>query len=327
MEKYIIFTNKIRCKKCGDIIESTWVHDFKQCKCGAVAVDGGHVYMKRLGNVEDWEELSEWELKNKNKEMNVDKVFDRIFGRQEKFAKQHIGWDDIVKEYCKIPFDMLVDLYCENDGNRDTFSCIDYEGFTDFYEYTSKEVPFHNFLICLYRHLRNVFDTYETLRNPSSFCDYDVIYPIDDVYALQSYEEYKDDMYRFIKDNWDKIVNGEMIDPISEYKLSINTNPFAWMYNTKLVNLSLDEEGKIKPIKKFLDKVYEDSYLKLLEDMEKVINKYRGKIVIAISGDKVYTGRFETCKVAPNWELTLVDWDGCRVTIDDEFAHYFIFRK
>ena len=60
MEKYIIFTNKIRCKKCGDIIESTWVHDFKQCKCGAVAVDGGHEYMKRLGNVEDWEELSEW---------------------------------------------------------------------------------------------------------------------------------------------------------------------------------------------------------------------------------------------------------------------------
>ena len=61
MKKYIIFTNKIRCKKCGDIIESTWVHDFKQCKCGAVAVDGGHEYMKRLGNVEDWEELSEWQ--------------------------------------------------------------------------------------------------------------------------------------------------------------------------------------------------------------------------------------------------------------------------
>ena len=41
MEK--IITNKIRCKKCGDIIESTHCHDFKFCKCGAVAVDA-HVH-------------------------------------------------------------------------------------------------------------------------------------------------------------------------------------------------------------------------------------------------------------------------------------------
>ena len=34
--------NKIKCNKCGDIIESTSVHVFKFCKCGAVAVDGGH---------------------------------------------------------------------------------------------------------------------------------------------------------------------------------------------------------------------------------------------------------------------------------------------
>lgn len=57
MEKIII--NKIRCKKCGDIIESTYRHDFKFCKCGAVAVDGGRDYLRRYGNREDWEELSE----------------------------------------------------------------------------------------------------------------------------------------------------------------------------------------------------------------------------------------------------------------------------
>ena len=57
MEKIII--NKIRCKKCGDIIESTYRHDFKFCKCGAVAVDGGRAYLRRYGNREDWEELSE----------------------------------------------------------------------------------------------------------------------------------------------------------------------------------------------------------------------------------------------------------------------------
>lgn len=56
-----IIHNKIKCKKCGDIIESTSVHDFKFCSCGACAVDGGHDYLKRTGNKEDWEELSEVE--------------------------------------------------------------------------------------------------------------------------------------------------------------------------------------------------------------------------------------------------------------------------
>ena len=47
-------------KKCGDIIESTHRHDFKFCKCGAVAVNGGKDYLRRCGNREEWEELSEY---------------------------------------------------------------------------------------------------------------------------------------------------------------------------------------------------------------------------------------------------------------------------
>lgn len=54
-----IIVNKIRCKKCGDEIESKTVHDFKFCKCGVVAVDGGHEYLRRCGNREDWEDMSE----------------------------------------------------------------------------------------------------------------------------------------------------------------------------------------------------------------------------------------------------------------------------
>ena len=54
-----IKVNKIRCNKCGEIIESKSVHDFKFCKCGAVAVDGGKDYLRRCGNREDWEDLSE----------------------------------------------------------------------------------------------------------------------------------------------------------------------------------------------------------------------------------------------------------------------------
>lgn len=53
-----IRTNAIKCKKCGDIIESIDVHDFKWCSCKTVAVDGGHEYLRRVGNKEDYEELA-----------------------------------------------------------------------------------------------------------------------------------------------------------------------------------------------------------------------------------------------------------------------------
>ena len=54
-----IIHNRIRCKKCGEVIESFTVHDFKWCSCGAVAVDGGKDYLRRCGNREDFEDLSE----------------------------------------------------------------------------------------------------------------------------------------------------------------------------------------------------------------------------------------------------------------------------
>lgn len=54
-----IISNRIKCKKCGDIIESRHLHDYVACSCGACAVDGGHDYLRRLGNPDNWEELSE----------------------------------------------------------------------------------------------------------------------------------------------------------------------------------------------------------------------------------------------------------------------------
>jgi hypothetical protein len=39
---------KIRCLKCEDIIESKHQHDFKWCKCGSCFIDGGKLYT-RLG--------------------------------------------------------------------------------------------------------------------------------------------------------------------------------------------------------------------------------------------------------------------------------------
>ena len=54
----IIVSNKIQCKHCGEVIESTSIHNFVSCKCGKVAVDGGKDYLKRCGNKEDYIELS-----------------------------------------------------------------------------------------------------------------------------------------------------------------------------------------------------------------------------------------------------------------------------
>lgn len=57
-----ILKNVIRCKHCGDIIESTGVHGFKFCKCNSCAVDGGQDYLRRCckTNAEtDFEDLSE----------------------------------------------------------------------------------------------------------------------------------------------------------------------------------------------------------------------------------------------------------------------------
>ena len=54
----LIIKNVAQCRKCGDIIESTHRHDFKWCKCKAIAVDGGKDYLRRLGNREDIIELS-----------------------------------------------------------------------------------------------------------------------------------------------------------------------------------------------------------------------------------------------------------------------------
>lgn len=56
-----IKVNKARCVHCGDILESTWIHDFKTCSCGRVSVDGGHDYIRRgFWERGDYEELSEY---------------------------------------------------------------------------------------------------------------------------------------------------------------------------------------------------------------------------------------------------------------------------
>lgn len=58
-----IKANKAQCKLCKDIIESKTVHDFVQCSCGEIFVDGGKQYLRRgakdLNNIIDLTEYEE----------------------------------------------------------------------------------------------------------------------------------------------------------------------------------------------------------------------------------------------------------------------------
>jgi hypothetical protein len=55
--------NRIRCKKCGDVIESAYMYDLVTCSCCSITIEGGMVFRRVTwpsGRYEDWvEDLSE----------------------------------------------------------------------------------------------------------------------------------------------------------------------------------------------------------------------------------------------------------------------------
>ncbi len=55
----MITHNRAACKLCGEIIESRHRHDFVGCMCGTIAVDGGREYLRRVGNLQQFIEMSE----------------------------------------------------------------------------------------------------------------------------------------------------------------------------------------------------------------------------------------------------------------------------
>lgn len=64
----VVVVNKAQCKLCGDVVESVHQHDFKWCKCGEIAVDGGKAYIKRaakdLSNIIELSETYEEEYES-----------------------------------------------------------------------------------------------------------------------------------------------------------------------------------------------------------------------------------------------------------------------
>ena len=46
----MIIQNAVTCLYCGDFIVSKHRHDFVTCTCGAISVDGGQAYLRRVGS-------------------------------------------------------------------------------------------------------------------------------------------------------------------------------------------------------------------------------------------------------------------------------------
>jgi len=57
----MIIQNAVTCLGCGDFIVSKHRHDFVTCTCGAVSVDGGQSYLRRVGDFGNAIDLS-WSL-------------------------------------------------------------------------------------------------------------------------------------------------------------------------------------------------------------------------------------------------------------------------
>ena len=54
----VILSNQVECKVCGDNPYSASRHDFRTCKCGAISVDGGMGYLRRVGDLDAYTDKS-----------------------------------------------------------------------------------------------------------------------------------------------------------------------------------------------------------------------------------------------------------------------------
>ncbi|MFA5376185.1 MAG: hypothetical protein WC455_10620 [Dehalococcoidia bacterium] len=52
--------NRAKCLECGETVTSASLHDFRKCRCGNLAVDGGSWYLRRMSRAGNgsYEEMS-----------------------------------------------------------------------------------------------------------------------------------------------------------------------------------------------------------------------------------------------------------------------------
>lgn len=80
----MIIQNAVICDECDEFIFSAHVHDFVQCKCGNVFVDGGQEYLRR-GARGSYTDMS-WELPEELYRACADAAEEAIDTNRNKFG-------------------------------------------------------------------------------------------------------------------------------------------------------------------------------------------------------------------------------------------------
>ena len=81
----MIIQNAVTCMGCGDFIVSKHRHDFVTCTCGAISVDGGQAYLRRVGDFTNAVDHS-WELPDELYRQCADAVEEAIDTNRNKFG-------------------------------------------------------------------------------------------------------------------------------------------------------------------------------------------------------------------------------------------------
>lgn len=72
MKKRGLKVKAITCRKCNCTIFSRARHDYRNCECGAIAIDGGFDYIKINGNPSDIKEWKPIEIEQTVEELYKD---------------------------------------------------------------------------------------------------------------------------------------------------------------------------------------------------------------------------------------------------------------
>lgn len=81
----MIIQNAVTCMGCGDFIVSKHRHDFVTCTCGAISVDGGQAYLRRVGDFTNAVDHS-WELPDELYRQCADAVEEAMDTNRNKFG-------------------------------------------------------------------------------------------------------------------------------------------------------------------------------------------------------------------------------------------------
>ena len=81
----MIIQNAVTCLGCGDFIVSKHRHDFVTCTCGAISVDGGQSYLRRVGDFANSVDHS-WELPTELYRQCADAVEEAIDTNRNKYG-------------------------------------------------------------------------------------------------------------------------------------------------------------------------------------------------------------------------------------------------